>query len=538
MATLLSYCKARDLLWDPRKDILYLCKHRTEEVQRIRRHLNNREVKELFLGTSFFSRLDLDAQRLCYQTLLDTQPPPIMSITPPASQVQTNLQSRPDELNREADVRPPRSRYRKATGPRSSSDSAADCQAQNHARTQSAEQFQDPRRLSYIEGVRYIKSAKPQTVLVTTATKNARNSMPNLTTGQHALQALYNNAQETNRSRPQEQTHKMPQTDQVYDRSPLIGQQPTHASSRLDYGADFRPAHMTIRHDAEGTNQSSQAGHKTPPGIEDPSEPAVHAMRSQKGSLHDAATPEREQVPSQQVSEDASTSQRGKLHLVGPAGVYGTAQKSTKTGHVQAEHQRHHSAPPPQTQPTFIFELEAGAPLESTFVAELPADSIVSSSAEQHISRDEAAKQHQGPIRPFTVGTSSAALGIVSLPASLVAGRPGTHARHESFNHSELAERESTLSTYQTNAFRYSSYAFPSSVAPRIPQEGAAAPTYKAYRPFVLTKELSRNDSVSSVYSPSHRRDASDDSAASHDSTKLAREYQELLDFEGGYGSC
>src|SRR5690242_4943124 len=137
MATLLSYCKARDLLWDPRKDILYLCKHRTEEVHHIRRQLNNREVKELFLGTSFFSRLDLDTQRLCYQTLLDTQPPPIMSITPPASQAQTNLQSRPEESDREADARLPRSRYRKATGQRSSSDSAAGCQAQNHARTQS-----------------------------------------------------------------------------------------------------------------------------------------------------------------------------------------------------------------------------------------------------------------------------------------------------------------------------------------------------------------------------------------------------------------
>lgn len=55
-----------------------------------------------------------------------------------------------------------------------------------------------------------------------------------------------------------------------------------------------------------------------------------------------------------------------------------------------------------------------------------------------------------------------------------------------------------------------------------------------------MTNEPSRHDSVSSMYSPGHKRNISQesyDSVASHGSDKLAREYQELLNFEDGYGS-
>ncbi|KAJ4990284.1 hypothetical protein SVAN01_04166 [Stagonosporopsis vannaccii] len=527
MTTLLSYCKARDLLWDPKKDILYLCKHETEGLHRVRGQLNNKEVKELFLGTSFFSRLDMDSQRLCYQTLLDTHPPPTMSITPPASRVQMQPQSRLYESNQNVHERSPRSRYRKATGERGGSNSAAEYLAETHARIQSADHPQDSRRLSHIEGVQYVKSAKPQTVSVTAASKNARSSMPNLTTGHHPSQPLYTNAQDTSRARLQERVYGMPRPGQVHDCSTSSGLQSVHASSRLEYGADFRPTYMNAKHDTDSGDQPLRAGYKKLPNNTDLTDSAVHAMRSQRGSLH-TASPEREQLPSQQLSEDARALQHGKLHLVGPEGVYGAPQKPPETGQEQAKHLRNHSAPPPRIQPNFIFELDAGPPLGSKFVAELPADSIMPSSA----------GQHQDSSRPSAVRTSSAPLGNVSLPASLVAGRPGMHAHHQSFDHSDPpAEREARFSPHQTNAYRYSSYACPSSTIAPASQEGATGPTYKAYRPFVLTNQLSRNDSVSSVYSPGHRRDASDDSTVSHDSTKLAREYQELLDFDLGYGS-
>jgi hypothetical protein len=78
------YCRVRDLAWDPRKDILFLCQHYGEDIQRIRLQLDQKAVQQNFLGTSLFSRLSPQDQRRCYQVLLGTDPPPVMAITPPA----------------------------------------------------------------------------------------------------------------------------------------------------------------------------------------------------------------------------------------------------------------------------------------------------------------------------------------------------------------------------------------------------------------------------------------------------------------------
>ncbi|KAH7089234.1 hypothetical protein FB567DRAFT_426404, partial [Paraphoma chrysanthemicola] len=83
--SLVHYCRVRDLAWDPRKDLLFLCQHYGEEVQSIRDHLDPRAVQQNFLGTPFFSRLGSADQHRCYQILLGTKPPPAMALTPPAS---------------------------------------------------------------------------------------------------------------------------------------------------------------------------------------------------------------------------------------------------------------------------------------------------------------------------------------------------------------------------------------------------------------------------------------------------------------------
>ncbi|KAH8728618.1 hypothetical protein GQ44DRAFT_823914 [Phaeosphaeriaceae sp. PMI808] len=82
--SLVHYCRVRDLAWDPRKDILFLCQHYGEEVHSIRHQLDQKAVQQNFLGTPFFSRLSAEVQNRCYQILLGTQPPPTMAITPPA----------------------------------------------------------------------------------------------------------------------------------------------------------------------------------------------------------------------------------------------------------------------------------------------------------------------------------------------------------------------------------------------------------------------------------------------------------------------
>lgn len=82
--TLVHYCRVRDLAWDPRKDLLFLCQQYGEEVQAIRGYLDQKAVQQNFLGTPFFSRLGPADQHRCYQILLGTEPPPVMAITPPA----------------------------------------------------------------------------------------------------------------------------------------------------------------------------------------------------------------------------------------------------------------------------------------------------------------------------------------------------------------------------------------------------------------------------------------------------------------------
>jgi hypothetical protein len=46
-------CTSQDLLWDPKKDLLWLCQAYGKEIQSIRGQLDARKVKENFLGTAF-----------------------------------------------------------------------------------------------------------------------------------------------------------------------------------------------------------------------------------------------------------------------------------------------------------------------------------------------------------------------------------------------------------------------------------------------------------------------------------------------------
>ncbi|KAF1944405.1 hypothetical protein EJ02DRAFT_100022 [Clathrospora elynae] len=84
--TLIHYCEVCDLVWDPRKYILFLCQHYGNEVQSIRVQLDQKALQHNFLGTPSFTRLPFEEQRRCYQILLGKEPPPVMAITPPAPQ--------------------------------------------------------------------------------------------------------------------------------------------------------------------------------------------------------------------------------------------------------------------------------------------------------------------------------------------------------------------------------------------------------------------------------------------------------------------
>jgi hypothetical protein len=84
--TTLQYCKSQELAWDPKKDLTFLCQNYASEIGKIRQQLNQKEVQEMYLSTSYFAKLSPDDQRKCYHVLLDKDPPPLMSITPPPPQ--------------------------------------------------------------------------------------------------------------------------------------------------------------------------------------------------------------------------------------------------------------------------------------------------------------------------------------------------------------------------------------------------------------------------------------------------------------------
>lgn len=545
VSTLLSYCKARDLSWDPKKDIVYLCRHETIDVQGSRAQLNLKEVKEQFLGTSFFSRLPSVDQSLCYRVLLDADPPPIMSITPPAlpnlGQSKLSLEGSDQSDN----TRQPRSRYRTANGQRShSNDRPVDHNAPE-ARTHSAERLQDLGHFSHIQGLQCVNSAKPQAVSAADAARKARNSMPNLLGTPQIASSRYAIAQDTWKTSHRYGQHENPRHSHSLLSPNQNSRHQNRKSSDLEYGGDFQPVHTNLGPQTAKENQpliSEQKDLLT--RMDSPhrssTETPVQGIQSQKGSLH-VMRPE-EFTPQQQFVDENSVPSHGTLQLVGPEGIYSNPEKPHDNAQKQNLRQRNNSAPPPLTQPAALFELDAVEPPRDTFIAELPADPIAPLPAEPLDIPGRTPSSNQVPTKPNNPRATSAPLGPGPLPASLTIGGASPHTHRKSLSQSNSPDNATAnFTSHQTNAYRYSSYIAPPQPAtieaPKAPSH-TDAPTYKAYRPFVFTEELNRVDSVSSSYGPHHKRDRSDDSTASHDSSKLAREYQELLlGQEKGYAS-
>lgn len=86
--TTVHLCNDQDLLWDPKKDLLWLCRNYGKEIQLIRAQLDARQVQENFLGTPYFFTLSADEQRLCYHVLMGKDPPPGLFLIP-APQLQS-----------------------------------------------------------------------------------------------------------------------------------------------------------------------------------------------------------------------------------------------------------------------------------------------------------------------------------------------------------------------------------------------------------------------------------------------------------------
>lgn len=548
MATMLSYCKSRNLLWDPRKDILYLCKNEHAEVQRIRTHLNVKEVQELFLGTSFFYRLHVDDQRLCYRLLLNTDPPPTMAITPPAPQISSFNQSGPLPLEQNTDRGSSRPEYRKISGQRSSSSGTSDHRTPKKERPQSMDYLQNPRLPSHIIDISSVKTAKPQPVSAAIATKRARRSMPNLTIVNNAILTLDASVQEAKQTATHPQSYAAPRishsSGQPRSASPSQGD----TISQLEYGGSFQPAYIRATAGSENISQDLSPDQKT---IANPSDFArpnstrtiVSGIQSQKGSLH-TVSPEGEEILRQQDLQDEGMSLHRELRLVSPEGIY-----SSPEGPQRVQHHRNRSAPPLQRDSIPTFELDGMSPPKHEFIAELPANPIILPAKDRATTENQSSLQIQNTSKPLHPHTSIAPLETESLPASLIAGGSALHTHRRSLSHLETSiDTIPDFPTAQTNASRYLTYVFPQSTAPEVVHslpEQSSTSAYRAYRPSVISscevQQASGEDSVIESLHPAngtgHKRNVSNDSIASYDSSKLAKEYQELINIEDGYSS-
>lgn len=543
---MLFYCRARDLLWDPRKDILYLCKTQSVEVKRIRAQVNTKEVQELFLGTPFFSRLYVEDQRLCYRLLLNADPPPTMAITPPPPQVSVSSQATAtNSMEHKLETQRPRSRYHNVSGQRKGS-STVDHRLSNDARPQSTNQPQDPRRLSHIPGVQSVTKSKPQPTSSAAAAKQARMSMPHLIPASRPTLTSYKSAQEIAATTSHQHHHSTPYMVQAPSR-PVQHNSSTvhenHASSQLGSGGGHQRSHKLARGESEDIGQDFPVGGNTVTSRSDFTKmhstgTSTHGIQSHEGGLH-IVNSEEDEGFRRQLFQHQSMHPHDALHLVGPEGTFATLDHYHDMVPPQEQYQRHHSAPLPLKEPNFVFELDASMPPTPGFIAEPPTKSIVSRPEPLSTIRSQNSHNSKIDARPLEIRTISAPLGLGHLPPSLVAGGPGLHAHRQSLIHTEAAKEPMDSFSSRTNAYRYSSFVFPKSANSgdlySSSDEGITS-IYKAYRPYTVSYEhdsgfLSPRDDAS------HKRSVSDDSTASHDSRKLAKEYQDLLNFEDGYGS-
>jgi hypothetical protein len=592
LKTTIQLCKFRDLAWDPRKDLLFLCLNYRDDVQSLRSQLDQKDVQELFLGTPFFSRLSLEEQRNCYHAILDREPPPVMMITPPAPQHSaTATDEQQTQSNEKPQQKEVRSRYRKVSGPNGRNDSS---QGVNQAlRTKSADAVllsQKHGGVSVPSTIRVVQDDSVKDPRVASAyalsVAQARRSMPNLATEAPHL-ALLNTSPHTRLA--------ISDHNRRHSNIPAVGGsgKPDYFSprdkSQLQYGTNFRPAYMDPKGEGHTTdpNGSPRQVHNLNPGPQLRTPEVLHSptegLQSQKGSLHE-------------------TNQQGKksptkrnFHEVVDSDSLRTALNATKQMQNLSAQHRKHSSVPTLTPPQSVYELDATPKVQTqdpsqppALIAELPATSTPSptrgslastqlphhppSAAPSSPPSDnspsvysdspslppwhEAAPAPLAPRarpRPVTVA-------LDNLPLSLIAGL--ATSSHQRTSSADAAATPPQRPALRTNVSRYSRY-YAQAAAKTPTQASAPSPksssantspergddtVYKAYRPSVVAltspplqmqmqTQTQLREREQGAGASAHKRDISHDSTTSQGSADLAIEYQaEMPEFERGYG--
>lgn len=417
--TTVHLCTSQDLLWDPRKDLLWLCRKYGKEIQSIRVQLNARQVKENFLGTAFFSTLSVKDQRLCYHVLLGKEPPPSMFLTPaPVHGQPTGHAARPpvpshksapslkDIVQQQSDFLKPPMHGRSKTAPGASfsglvTKASPNAMASSHTegvapkptresrsryRTSSAPTTPNASRSSSLEA----GTAQPakdisdhmqhHSMIYQAQSVNMQNLAP--ATKPHVVQ--------TKKSLPRMHGHPtsaqaVPVFANKTTTTPQENAQTTPAAGHKPFETKSRPQDDVLKTQSHNSALPSAAGAQ--PHVVAHTHPA-HKIVAQRNSMlpkgHIAVTTT---YTVSHTKDRKTESPSGGLSVVGPEGLHPTPPRPT----IQPQNSRQPAAPAAptmqnktqETSTNFVFELDAASPQVETFaqavpstkfVAELPAD--------------------------------------------------------------------------------------------------------------------------------------------------------------------
>jgi hypothetical protein len=585
--TLLYFCKVRDLAWDPRTDIVFLCQHYGTEIHAICGQFDHYAIQQNFLVTAFFTRLPFADQRICYQALLGQEPPLTMAVTPRALQDSHSRSQSASELPRpripsQTSIAPlksqmspdfivplrlgkdtpsqkranndgsqsetlhnsstllmdpvvttkdSRSRYRVVSAPSSRRNNPEVAQTFYKTPSQAEEIRQMARETS--SSLPSAQLSRAQQLGIDTGTRIRSNFLPTTTAPQLTTSSMDSRAhhiaslapKSTKGSSLWQPSQRQYQTQSVgLSTTYNPGQQ--HLESQLGQAGGVIPLHARV--------QSVPIVKKPVPPQSRIRNPGLSVQTESRNLINSGG----------QIEEKS----RG-LQLVGPEGLYHSPQQSTQQPRSVQETA---PAPPPKQQP--VFELGA----EPNIVAELSADinaAIKTSSAGQTpvqlswyndptfldstLNTPDAPKrfssdplQYFQPVRPrlANLRTQSACINTNTLPVSLTVGRIAPMREELAIPHLAPAP----LAVYK--AYRPSTP--PTLPAPQPSEITPSADSASNERPR-SSETLKVVDNGMHHYPQTHKRSVSHESPLTEYSTDagvLAGEYRaELPDFGRGF---
>jgi hypothetical protein len=568
--TLVHYCRVRDLAWDPRKDLLFLCQHYGDDVQAVRSQLDQKAVQQSFLGTPFLSHLSPEDQRKCYQVLLGTEPPPTMAITPPGPPFAHKHSASAQDVSSK-----PRSPGHKPSP---------------SLNAQTSSELLSPQPLGKIDALRHVPDVQIQvSELPALPSSHWRTPSDQATAGRDS-RSRYRpisapNSRNVSPAGPQIAVPQMKHTRQLSHQlvAPARNYQSHRASSyQLQPPKDSNPAHVgthspksmpnlnagplpayafaktpLLNYDAPNPHIYMSAAEVSATSM--PLNPGPHRMSSQIGTpaqRHSNLPITDKSMPLQTMgAHQIKQETRAELSSISMPDL---REKQLRV--INPDHGKNLEVPlqagsHPQGNDMLLapVELDATCPI-GQFIAELSADRATpnpDSHLDAHSSQQPVHNQPQiistalhasttspqdsstiaqdATIRPLNPRTHSAP--STTLPASLTPGGSSSHHRTTSTTTSDATAIPTT------NASRYSR--FYASVTPPSSTPGSPQQMYKAYQPSAApaAMTLSPQNRVSGAENgvKGHKRDVSIESAGSGSgSEELAQSYRDLL---SGYGS-